>query len=79
MKSIIRYYELGVRMIFGTYLVEYGFPTDAIRDIEKTLIELSEMELKESISFVQENEFKLRKVLDPYEINLLNKALKLAD
>jgi hypothetical protein len=60
-------------------LVEYGFPTDAIRDIEKTLIELSEMELKESISFVQENEFKLRKVLDPYEINLLNKALKLAD
>ncbi len=79
MKSIIRYYGLGVRMIFGTYLVEYGFPTDAIRDIEKTLIELSEMELKESISFVQENEFKLRKVLDPYEINLLNKALKLAD
>ena len=67
MSSIIRFFELGVRTYFGVYLVEFGFPVDAIRDIEQILVELSEMDLNESIIFVRANSQRLNRVLDNYE------------
>ncbi|MHA1169141.1 MAG: DEAD/DEAH box helicase [Candidatus Hodarchaeales archaeon] len=78
MSSIIRYFELGVKTVFGIYLVEYGFPADAIRDIEDKLPELSAKTLQESTNFVRSNLTKLRRNLDQYEIELLERAINSA-
>jgi len=78
MSSIIRYFELGVRTMFGTHLVEYGFPVDAIRDIETSMPELSQMELPESIEFVRDNISRLSRVLDEYEKGLLRTSIETA-
>ena len=79
MSSIIRFFELGVRTSLGLYLVEYGFPVDAIRDIENILTELSQLELQESLDFIRNNISRLNTVLDEYEKGLLGKAIGITD
>lgn len=75
MSSIIRYFELGVRTAFGIYLVEFGFPADAIRDIEDGLPALSSMNLQESTRHVTSNLRTITNRLDQYEKTLLDKAI----
>ncbi|OXS52153.1 hypothetical protein B1A99_34925 [Cohnella sp. CIP 111063] len=73
---IIRFFELGVTTVFGIYLIEYGYPIDAIRSIERQYPLLGNMNLQESFDYVSSNMASLRNILDDYEISLLNKVIK---
>ena len=75
MSAIIRYFELGVRSPLGIFLVEYGFPIEAIRDIEERLPKLLDMDIKQSIDYIKDNISILSTVLDEYETRLLSTAL----
>ena len=48
---IIRFFELGVTTALGIYLVEFGYPIDAIRLIEDKLYDLKTMEIDKNIIF----------------------------
>lgn len=77
LSKVKRFYETGVRSLFGEYLVEYGFPLDTIRRIEKTLpsiLTLSELDAKK-VCFAHREQ--LIQVFDPYERLLFNDALAL--
>ena len=78
LSAIIRFFELGVTTSLGVYLVEYGFPIDAIRAIELWFASLSNMDLAESINFITKNIIILRRFLDSYEIELLYEAIEFA-
>lgn len=75
LSAIIRFFELGVTSAFGIYLVEYGYPIDAIRLIEARFTELGTMNLEESISFLGKNMHVIIRLLDTCEIELLTTAL----
>ena len=72
---IIRFFELGVTSALGIYLVEYGYPIDAIRLIEKNLSAINTMELEESKNYISKNYNTVKKFLDTYEIELLRDAI----
>lgn len=75
LSKVKRFYETGVRSPFGEYLVEYGFPLDTIRRIEKILpsiLTISELEAKK-VCFAHRE--RLLQVLDSYERLLFNDAL----
>lgn len=76
LSMIIRFFELGVTSALGIYLVEFGYPIDAIRLIEKNLAEINTMELDESKKYVINYFYKLTKFLDEYEVELLKDALE---
>lgn len=73
---IIRFFELGVTTAFGIYLVEYGFPIDAIRDIESKLPDIKDLDVEESIMFIRKRLDQLMGILDNYEMQLLSKAVQ---
>ncbi|MTI85536.1 MAG: DEAD/DEAH box helicase [Firmicutes bacterium] len=73
---IIRFFELGVTTSLGIFLVEYGYPIDAIRAIEDRFSSLSRMDLSESIDFIVSNIGIVENIVDNYEIELLNTAIK---
>jgi hypothetical protein len=75
LSQIIRFFELGVKSFFGLFLVEYGFPIDAIRDIEDKFSILTQMDLQESINYITKNIKALSQILDDYESELLKTAI----
>ena len=75
LSRVRRYYETGVKSLLGEALIEYGFPTDAIRRIEEKhdrLISLSVVEAKNYCSR-RLNEILLS--LDTYERGLFFRAM----
>lgn len=77
LSAIIRFFELGVTTQMGIYLVEYGYPIDAIRQIEERFNTLTAMELEESKVYLKQNISRARSFLDNYEVQLLLSALGL--
>lgn len=76
LSRVRRYYETGVKSLLGEALIEYGFPTDAIRRIEEghgRLISLSVVEAKKYCSR-RLNEIML--LLDTYERSLFIRAMR---
>lgn len=73
---IIRFFELGVTTALGIYLVEFGYPIDAIRLIEDKLYALRTMEIDESLIFIRKNVNYVKGFLDDYEMELLYRAIE---
>lgn len=75
LSAIIRFFELGVTTTLGIFLIEFGYPIDTIRAIEKRFSKLGNMDLQDSIDFVKNNILVAKSFLDEYEIALLSKAI----
>ncbi|MGI6163452.1 MAG: DEAD/DEAH box helicase [Bacillota bacterium] len=76
MSAIIRYFELGITTEFGLSLVEYGFPVDTIRLLEKKFERLASYSSIESIRYLRERSDDVLAILDEFEIELFRRAVK---
>ena len=78
MSAIIRFYELGVTTEFGLSLVEFGFPIDTIKAIERNFSQLSSLSTKEAIAYLRKenNSKKVLSILDSFELSLFRNAIK---
>lgn len=78
LSPVIRFFELGITTEFGLSLVEYGFPVDTIRDLEKKFSQLSSLSTIEAIQYLRrkENHPKVVALLDEYELILFRNAIK---
>lgn len=76
LSKVTRFFETGVKSYFGEQLVEFGFPVDAIRRIEDNNEKLIYMNADLSRIYIREHLESIRKLLDTYENDLLDVALK---
>ena len=76
LSKVCRYYETGVKTLLGEALIEYGFPTDAIRRIEERHRAISNMSVAEAKKYCRENYQAIHTLLDEYENSLFIKAMK---
>lgn len=78
LSAVIRFYELGVTTEFGLSLVEFGFPIDTIKDIERKFSQLSSLSTKEAITYLRErkNSKAVLDILDKFELSLFRNAIK---
>ena len=75
LSKVKRYYETGVKSSFGEQLVEFGYPIDAIRRIEKVHPYLLFFNFEESLEYCKNNIARVCEDLDIYEQKLLKKFL----
>ncbi len=75
LSKVKRYYETGVKSSFGEQLVEFGYPIDAIRRIEKEHTDLLYFNFEESLEYCKKNLQRLCVGLDSYEQKLLKKFI----
>ena len=75
LSKVKRYYETGVKSSFGEQLVEFGYPIDAIRRIEKEHPYLLYLDFEDSLEYCKKYLLKLCQVLDSYEQKLLKKFM----
>ena len=75
LSKVKRYYETGVKSSFGEQLVEFGYPIDAIRRIEKVHPYLLFFNFEESLEYCKKNIARVCEGLDTYEQKLLKKFL----
>jgi hypothetical protein len=75
LSKVKRYYETGVKSSFGEQLVEFGYPIDAIRRIEKEHPYLIYLSFEDSLEYCKKNLQRLCEGLDNYEQKLLKKFL----
>ncbi len=71
-----RYYETGVKSLLGEALIEYGFPTDAIRRIEEKHSRVITMTVTEAKSYCRVHFHEIQTLLDAYESNLFIRAMR---
>ena len=78
LSPIIRFFELGITTEFGLSLVEFGFPVDTIRELEKKFSQLTSLTTPDAIQYLRrkENQRKVLSLLDAYELDLFRKAIK---
>ena len=76
LSKVTRFFETGVKSYFGEQLVEFGFPVDAIKRIEDSHTKLMSLNAELSKKYIQEHLADIKKVLDMYEKDLLDRALK---
>ena len=76
LSSVRRYYETGVKSLIGEALIEYGFPTDAIRRIEEKHSELCHLEVNAAKEYCRKHYHEIILLLDSYENHLFVKAMK---
>lgn len=76
LSHVRRYYETGVRSPLGEALIEYGFPTDAIRRIEKKYPLLLKLTVHEAKDFCRAHYRDVFQLLDEYERDLFSKAMR---
>lgn len=76
MSSIIRFFELGVMSEFGLSLIEYGFPVDTIKILEKKLNTICDLSTSEAIKYLRKNHKRVTDILDEYELILFAEAIK---
>ena len=75
LSSVRRYYETGVMSPIGEALIEYGFPTDAIRRLENEHKKLLQLDVKSAKDYCNERIDAFNRQLDEYERKLFRKAL----
>lgn len=73
--KVRRYYETGVKTTLGEALIEYGFPTDAVRRIEESHKILSTLSLTEAKVYCRQNYSQIKLLFDKYELVLFTKAM----
>lgn len=71
-----RYYETGVKSLLGEALIEYGFPTDAIRRIEDKHGRLKSMTVEDAKFYCRAHFSEIQTLLDRYETALFIKAMR---
>lgn len=76
LSRVRRYYETGVKSLIGEALIEYGFPTDAVRRIEEKHSTLCHLEVNAAKDYCGSHYKAIAALLDSYEVKLLSKALK---
>ena len=75
LSHVRRYYETGVKSLLGEALIEYGFPTDAVRRIEDNHRKLCDSSIADAKQYCREKYSAIKSLLDPYEIQLFTKAM----
>lgn len=76
LSRVRRYYETGVISLVGEALIEYGFPTDAIRRIEERHKIIKSMTVTEAKEYCRMHFREIQSLLDTYERNLFIKAMR---
>lgn len=76
LSRVCRYYETGVKTLLGEALIEYGFPTDAVRRLEDAHTELKNMTVVEAKSYCRVHFHEIRSLMDAYENTLFIRAMK---
>lgn len=76
LSHVRRFYETGVKTVLGEALIEYGFPTDAVRRIEESHKKLFDCTLDEAKQYCRDNYYAIRALLDSYENQLFIKAMR---
>lgn len=76
MSSIIRFFELGITTELGLFLVEFGFPADTIRDLERQVPAIGRMEALEAVAYLERNSKIIYSIMDTYERELFSRAEK---
>jgi len=77
LSHVRRYYETGVKSSLGEALIEYGFPTDAIRRIEEKHPQICSMDVKEAKNYCRTRYYKsIVNLLDTYEAQLFVNFMK---
>ena len=76
LSRVRRYYETGVKSLLGEALIEYGFPTDAIRRIEESHSKIITMSPSEAKVYCRTHFREIQRLLDSYETNLFIKAMR---
>ena len=78
LSPVIRFFELGVTTELGLSLVEFGFPVDTIRNLEKKFSQLTSLSTLDAIQYLRQNKNhpKVVALLDEYELNLFRNAIK---
>lgn len=76
MSSIIRFFELGITTELGLFLVEFGFPVDTIRDLERKVSAIGKMEALEAVAYLNRNPKMIYNIMDTYERELFSRAEK---
>lgn len=76
LSRVRRYYETGVKTLLGEALIEYGFPTDAIRRIEEKHSGLKNMNVAEAKTYFRGHFHEIQSLMDPYENALFIRAMK---
>ena len=74
MSSIIRFFELGITTELGLFLVEFGFPADTIRDLERNVPAIGKLEALEAVAYLERNPRIINSIMDVYERELFNRA-----
>ncbi|WP_369297401.1 helicase-related protein [uncultured Neglectibacter sp.] len=75
LSNVRRYYETGVKSLLGESLIEYGFPTDAIRRIEEKYSELCHLDVDDAKKHCRKHYHEIVSLLDSYENQLFIKAM----
>lgn len=76
LSRVRRYYETGVKSLLGEALIEYGFPTDAIRRIEENHKKIKSMTVSEAKEYCRLHFREVQLLLDTYERGLFIKAMR---
>lgn len=66
-----------IKSALGENLIEFGFPIDAIRRLEKHYPPLLTSQLPEAIEYSNKNMDRMKLYLDTYETKLFSKFLEL--
>lgn len=75
LSRVRRYYETGVKSLLGESLIEYGFPTDAIRRIEEKHSSILSLDIQEAKNYCRTHFRQISILLDEYEKQLFIKAM----
>lgn len=76
LSKVRRYYETGVKTLLGEALIEYGFPTDAIRRIEEKHTQLKNMSVADAKNYCRTHFHEIQSLMDSYESALFVRAMK---
>lgn len=79
MSVIIRFFELGITTELGLFLVEFGFPTDTIRDLENKVYAIKAMGAMEASYYLNNHPQIIHKIMDNYELELFKRAMKVLE
>jgi len=74
LSNVIRFYETGVESDIGNHLVEYGYPTEAIKDIEQKFPDLVNMNMVDGATYLKDKIDDIG-MLDSFERGLLRDAM----
>ena len=76
LSRVRRFYETGVKSLIGEALIEYGFPTDAVRRLEENHKTICRMDVNAAKEYCRKNYRSIVSLFDEYENQLFVKAMQ---